>query len=124
MIQESIKQHGIDKLKEGIGVNEYGSDLHNELYNMDYFVIGYYQAEQWLKENNLSVFEAIEYVNEYEKDHFGEIQSYNNAEKLVNIYAYIKGEEFLMESPTLSDKSNNILDEDDIKTIINELENV
>ena len=56
-----------------------------QLFNTDYYVIGRWHAEQWLKKHNISVFEAIEFVQEYEKDNFGETQTYTDAEKLVNM---------------------------------------
>jgi len=38
------------------------------------------------------------------------------------MYAYIKGEELLQKSTTLQQKWNSILDQDDINSIIEELE--
>ena len=32
-----ILEHGLDKMRDGVGVDQHASDLHNELYNMDYF---------------------------------------------------------------------------------------
>jgi len=40
-IEEDIITHAVDKLKDGIGVDNYASDLHNYLFNEDYFIIGY-----------------------------------------------------------------------------------
>jgi hypothetical protein len=73
------------------------SDLHHELFNQDYYIIGYYQAEQWLLKHNITAFQGIEYVHDYEEFHFGEKRSYTNAEALVNMVVYIKGEELLYE---------------------------
>lgn len=47
-------------------------DLHHELFNQDYYIIGYYQAEQWLKEHNISAWEGMSICQEYEIDNFGE----------------------------------------------------
>jgi hypothetical protein len=67
-------------------------DLHHRLFNEDYYIIGYYQAEQWLERHGLSVFSAISICNDYEQNHFGEIQtSFDNAEKLVNNLVYWYG---------------------------------
>ena len=70
-------------------------DLHHKLFNKDYYIIGYYKAEQWLKKHNLNVFEAIAFVQDYERDHFGydAVKSYTDAEKLVNMIVYIIGQE-------------------------------
>ena len=88
---------GMDNVSDGI----YACDLHNELFNTDYFIIGYYQAEQWLI-NNPGIFAAIEEIRQYEKDNFGEVNTdFSSSEKVVNMYAYIKGEEILADCPTL-----------------------
>ena len=50
-------------------------DLHHFLFNEDYYIIGYYQAEQFIKENDLNTFDLISYCQEQEKEHFGEIHS-------------------------------------------------
>jgi len=73
------------------------SDLHHELFNQDYYIIGYYQAEQWMKEHDITAFQGMEYVHTYEEFHFGEKRDYTNAESLVNMIVYIKGEEILYE---------------------------
>ena len=71
-------------------------DLHHEAFNQDYYIIGYYQAEQWLKKHNISVFEAIQFCQDYEIEQFGEYyKRYDNAESLVNMMTYIIGEELV-----------------------------
>lgn len=117
---EQIRQEGIDKLQDGYGEGVHGCDLHNTLYNEDYFIVGTYQAKQAMGED---AFDIIGEVQQYEKDNFGEVLTdLSNPEKVVNMYAYIKGEEFLSESETLQDCWNRMLDKDDIKAIIDELE--
>jgi hypothetical protein len=90
------------ELKEYIkdNINDFDchdDDLHHNLFNMDYYIIGYYQAEQWLKKHDISVFEGIEFVQDYERNNFGDdaVQTYDNAEKLVNMIVYIIGEELI-----------------------------
>tara|TARA_R110000765_G_scaffold115430_1_gene208397 strand:- start:866 stop:1198 length:333 start_codon:yes stop_codon:yes gene_type:complete len=73
------------------------SDLHHELFNQDYYIIGYYQADQWLLSHRLNAFEAIGIVQEYENENFGECRMYDNSESVVNMLAYIYGEELLSE---------------------------
>ncbi len=72
-------------------------DLHHEVFNQDYYIIGYYQAEQWLKKHDISVFEGIKFVQNYERDNFGDdaVRTYDNAESLVNMITYIIGEELV-----------------------------
>ena len=79
-----------------LGENSFSSmdeDLHHKLFNEDYYIIGYYKAEQWLKKHNLNVFEAIAFVEDYERENFGDdaVRSYTDAEKLVNMMVYIIG---------------------------------
>ena len=75
-------------------INEFKTEEQNHftMFNEDYYIIGYYQAEQWLKNHNLNTFKAIEICNDYEKENFGEIQTtFDNAEKLVNNLVYWYG---------------------------------
>lgn len=102
----------------------YGCDLHHEIYNMDYFIIGYYAAEQWLIKN-VGIFNAIDCIKEYEGSNFGEVSTdLSSSEKVVNMFAYIVGEEILSESETLRNCWNDNLTPEDCENIINELENI
>ena len=74
----------------------YYCDLHNEVFNSDYYIIGTAQAEEVLKE--FGVFEAIRKVQAYEKDNFGEIYTdLGDPEAVANMLYYIIGEEVLLE---------------------------
>lgn len=119
---KEIANDAISKLKDGIGTGTTGADLHNDLFNADYYIIGYYQAEQWLI-NNTGVFNGISIVKEYEESNFGEVNAdLSSSEKVVNMLVYIAGEEVLSISQTLQDNWNNRLSDEDIQAIINELE--
>lgn len=108
---------GLDNVSSGV----YACDLHNELFNTDYFIIGYYPAEQWLIKH-VGIFAAIEEIKEYEQDNFGQVSTdFSSSEKVVNMYAYIKGEEILADCPTLQKKWNDRLTDNDIKKIRKEL---
>lgn len=73
------------------------SELHQEAFNMDYYIIGTWEAKEALKEYD--VFEAIERVMEYEQDNFGEVNTeLYNPEQLANMLWYIVGEEALNDS--------------------------
>lgn len=69
-------------------------DLHHELFNSDYYLIGYYKCEQWLKKHSVSAFGGIAFVQDYERENFGDdaLKIYDNAEKLVNMIVYILSE--------------------------------
>jgi len=116
---DEVKQHAVDRLDDYMGSNVEGSELHHELFNTDYYIIGIYQAKEWLKG---FTFEAIEVIKQYEQDNFGEVNTdFSDPEKVVNMYVYILGEEILGESATLRDRWNNKLDDDDLKAIKEEL---
>ena len=71
--------------------------MHNEVFNTDYYIIGTYEAKEALKQYD--VFDAIEKVQTYEKENFGEVYTdLSNPEKLVNMLYYIIGEEVLHET--------------------------
>ena len=118
---ESIVLHAVDQLKDGIGVDVYGCDLHNELFNRDYFIVYHSRAVQWLKNCDIDTFDAIETVFEYEKENFGEVNTQVNPKAIVNMYAYIAGEAVLSESKTLNKKWDSHLTESDCKKIAKEL---
>ena len=115
--------HAINGLKEISIDSVYGCDLHNELFNVDYFIIGYYLAEEFLKGTEEGIFGAINKIKDYEQDNFGQVSTdLSDSEKVANMYAYIVGEEILGESNTLRDNWDNYLGEEEIKAIIEELE--
>ena len=69
-------------------------DLHHEVFNTDYYIIGTYTAKQALTE--YGVFEAIDTVQEYEDNAFGErYTDVSDPEKLANMLYYIIGEEVI-----------------------------
>lgn len=122
-INPAILEHGIDKIDSMIGYDALpeGSDLHHHLYNEDYFIIGTYEAKQFL--NDFGVFEAIEIVTDYERDNFGETTTdISNPEKLANMLAYVQGEQALVGCETLQENWDQRLDDDDLKAIKSELE--
>jgi hypothetical protein len=93
-MREQARADIIKALKEGY--DGYYCDLHHEVFNTDYYIIGTYQAKEALKEYD--VWEAIEKVQTYEKDNFGEVYTdLSDPEKLINMLHYIIGEEVLFE---------------------------
>ena len=95
--KDEIKQHFDDFIKEQPEdwIEENIDDIHHHAFNTDYFIIGYYQAKQWC---GGEVFNIIETIREYEDMHFGEVNTdFSNSEKVVNMYAYIVGEEVVSE---------------------------
>lgn len=92
----------------------YYCDLHNEVFNTDWYIIGTYRAKQAL--NEYDVFDAIELVQTYEKEQFGEISTeLSNPEKLINMVYYIIGDEVIAEMNEIdefSDNWNNVADDE------------
>lgn len=79
----------------------YPSDLHHELFNLDYFVI--YTGDAIDELDNYGVFQAIERVSEWEQDNFGEVNYKDLVDpmKLMNMLCYIIGSDALNECKTL-----------------------
>ena len=99
--EEVIKDYLLQYLEDNdLTIDNEDSDIHDEVFNQDYFIIGYYNAEQWLidEQGNNRTFEVLSYVQEQEKDNFGEVETtFDNAETLVNHYAYWLGYEVIAE---------------------------
>ena len=99
--KQDVKNYIIDQLESDVGLDQHISDLHHYLLNQNYFIIGYWKAEQWLKKDNGSVFEAIETIREYEQSNFGEVSTdLSSSENVANMLAYILGEEILFNNDT------------------------
>ena len=68
-------------------------DLHHEIFNTDYYIVGRYQAKQWL---GADAFDCIAEIQEYENGNFGQVTTdLSEPERVVNMYVYIIGEEIL-----------------------------
>lgn len=93
-MREEAREAIIEVLKNGYAGHY--CDLHNEVFNTDYYIIGTGRAKKALEE--YGVFDAIERVQSYEKDNFGEVYTdLSDPEKLINMLYYIIGEEVLYE---------------------------
>lgn len=89
------------------GYDGYYCDLHNEVFNKDYYVTGTAEAKNILGEGE-NIFNAIGRIYTYEKDNFGEIYTdLSDPIKIVNMLFYIIGEEIMYNSGEFS----KILDE-------------
>ena len=96
--EEVMREEAREAIIEALESNYSGyyCDLHNEVFNSDYYIIGTSQAKEVLKE--FDVFAAIEKVIKYEKENFGEIYTdLSNPEEVVNMLYFIIGEEVLFE---------------------------
>lgn len=98
MEQYFTKLEILDDIRNTVENGFYGdiSELHHETFNSGYYMVGGYQAEQALINSEYGVFRAIEKIQEYEKNNFGEINTdLSSAEKVANMLYYILGEEVL-----------------------------
>jgi len=70
-------------------------DLFHQAFNQDYYLIGYAYCDDWLTRHDINIFEGIRFVQRYERENFGAdaVRTYENSEQLVNMIAYIIGEE-------------------------------
>ena len=121
-MREEAKAAIIEALEDGY--TGYYCDLHNEVFNTDYYIIGTYRAKEALREYD--VFEAIEKVQTYEENNFGEVYTdLSDPERLINMLYYIIGEEVLFEMmdgvDVWDDNWNNPADEETNAAILKEV---
>lgn len=95
-VREELIQHIIDRINDGILTDENKDEWHFHCFNEDYYIIGYYEASEWLKKHNIGELEAAGMCQQYEIDNFGECNTiYDNSEKVVNMLTYMYGEEII-----------------------------
>jgi len=105
---EEIKQHFNNYLDENLNylkdnVPHWKEDLHHYAFNQDYYIIGRYQAKQWLGD---MAFDVVAMIKDYEEWHFGECNTdLSCPESVVNMYAYIVGEDIV--NNWLDENANN-----------------
>jgi len=82
--EDFIKDQDQDWIDQNI------EDLHHHAFNTDYYIIGTYEATQWLGNQ---VFNIINFIKDYEMNNFGEVTTdFSSPEAIVNMYVYIIGE--------------------------------
>jgi len=100
---DEIKAHAVDWLLETKAQAERGcdydfsetSDVHSDIFNTEYYIIGRQLAKEWLGDH---AFEAIEVIKQYQQDNFCEVfflTDFSDPEEVVNMYTYIVGEEIM-----------------------------
>jgi hypothetical protein len=103
-IKAELKAHISNLIEDETLTLDNQDDWHNIAFNEDYYLIGYYNCEQWLIKHDVSAFEAINDIVEYEQGNFGEVNTkLDNAESVVNMYVYILGEELMSGIDTLEE---------------------
>jgi hypothetical protein len=118
---EELKSLIIDAINDNRLNDKPVNEIHNEVFNTDYFIIGRYEAEQWLI-NNGGIFNAIEIIKDYENDNFGEVNTdFSEPEKVCNMYVYILGEELINGLKFIQDNWDNDLNEELKAELLDEL---
>ena len=98
-------------------------DLHNEVFNTGYYIIGDYNARNTL--GSYSIFDAQKKVKDYELRNFGETYTdITDPERLVNMLYYIIGEKMLYNIDSFNENSNNVANDETNKEIISEIEEI
>ena len=94
---DEIKEHFDDFIsdQDSQWIEDNIDDIHYHAFNTDYYIIGTYNAKLWLGDY---AFDVIGTIKEYEIDNFGEVYTdLSDPEKVVNMYAYIIGEQVVYE---------------------------
>ena len=100
----------------------YGCDLHTEVFNTDYYIIGATKAKEALV--TYGVFDALNKVQTYEVYNFAEVTTdLSDPEKLANMFYYIESEEYLYSlegeiSDIINEYWGDELEENEIKKLI------
>ena len=131
MYLEKLNKEAIEKIKEplinyiedffvGEPLPELDLILYH-VYNEDYFIIGIYEAEEFLKEAG-GCFYCIGIVKEYEEENFGKIYTdISYPENVSNALAYIIGEEIIYSLETLREYEGQEVTEEIKAKILQEI---
>ena len=103
-IKKELAQHIINNIDDGVIDNTNRDEWHFHCFNEDYYIVYHSAALDWIKEHDLDTFEAIEEVREYEMNNFGETNTSINPESIVNMLAYIYGEELLYSTDAMANE--------------------
>lgn len=97
--QNEIREYALERIEEAYDYDPSSLrdayELHHQIFNTDYYIIGRYQAKQWL---GADTFDCIATVRDYEENNFGQLHTdISEPEQVVNMYTYIVGEELIQE---------------------------
>lgn len=92
---DEIKDYIYDHIEEWDWDDDLMEDVHQGLFNTDYYIVGIPKAVEWLGDK---WYECIKEIIEYETDNFGNVTTdVSCPERIVNMYTYILGEMILQE---------------------------
>ena len=114
---DEIKETLLDNLDGYEGIKDYTfDDVFNDLFNSDYYIIGYKEAADALKE--YGVFKALEEVQRWDVENFGEWNTdYTDPEKIANTLEYIHASEYMQE---MLDRAGLYLEDETTAENVNE----
>lgn len=94
---DEIKETLLDNLDGYEGIKDYTfDDVFNDLFNSDYYIIGYKEAAEALKE--YGIFNALEEVQQFDVENFGHWDTdYTDPEKVANVLEYIHANEYMQD---------------------------
>lgn len=92
---DEIKETLLTNLDGYKGIEDYTfDDVFNDLFNSDYYIIGYKEAEEALQE--YGIFNALEEVQHWDEDNFGHWETdYASTEAVANMLEYIHASEYM-----------------------------
>ena len=116
MYSNEIKKEiipGIIDYIESNGIeNEYLCDIAHNVYNMDYYLLGFYQCKEWIKEYFDDMLTVIEYWEEETGDDYAKYIT-KDIEKLVSLIVYTVADWVLYDIyDELEIDSNELCDKD------------
>ena len=95
-IKKEIANEMYDSFKNYESIQDiYLCDIANEFYNNDYYIIGIYQAKEWLKKYFDDMLETIEYWEDETGETYGQMIA--DVEKLATLVAYTVADTILYE---------------------------
>lgn len=93
-IIDELENHLRDLVNDDVLTLDNKDDWHFHAFNEDFYIIGYYEASEWLKKHDLDAFEAVALVIEEQELHFGE-STLNardvDSEGIANLIVYFSG---------------------------------
>ena len=113
-----IKETLLDNLDGYEGIDSYTfDDVFNDLFNSDYYIVGYQEAADALKE--YGVFKALEEVQRFDVENFGEWNTdYTDPEKIANMLEYIHASEYMQD---MLDRAGLYLEDETTTKNVNKL---
>ena len=95
-IKKEIANEMYTSIKDYESIQDmYLCDVANEYYNNDYYIIGIYQAKEWIKKYFDDMLEVIEYWEDETGEQYG--QMITEVEKLATLVAYTVADTILNE---------------------------